>query len=300
MVRFARRELLGAAACAALLPSSSWADPREPIVEVSGADRAAMVRAAFEALGGVSSFVKRGSRVAIKPNLAFANPPEWATTTHPETLSAVCRACLDAGAREILVVEHPLADPNRCLERNGSGAVLAALPSVGMRMLSEREEFQEVPVPHGLTLKDVAVAKALLEADVVINLPQAKHHGSAGASFGLKNLMGAIWSRKPFHIFHDLHEAIVDTARVVPAHLTLLDATHVLLSGGPKGPGEVARTGKLFAGRAMASVDALCFASTPLGKKASLEREARHISLAGTVGLGETAVSRLLIKRVSV
>lgn len=272
--------------------------PEAELVEVSGKDRKAMVKAALTALGGIGAFVKRGQRVVLKPNLAFANPVGWATATHPDTLVAVAEACLSAGAKEVLVVEHPLNDPEKCLERTGARAALSALPDVKLHMLSEHEEFAEVAIPRGVAITSAEVARAILEADVFINLPQAKHHSAAGVSFGLKNAMGAVWSRKPFHLWLDLHQAVADLGHVVRPHLTILDATQVLLNGGPKGPGEVGQPGRMVAGRVTASVDAWGLSVVPFGGKVLTPADIKHIANAGKAGLGEVDVKKLKAVRV--
>ncbi len=268
------------------------------LVEVSGTDRKVMVKAALTALGGIGAFVRRGQRVVLKPNLAFANPIAWATATHPDTLVAVAEACLEAGAKEVLVVEYPLNDPAKCLERTGAQAALKAL-GVAVHMLADHDEFREVPIPQGIALKSVEVAKVFLDADVFINLPQAKHHGSAGVSFGLKNAMGTIWSRKPFHLWLDLHQAIADLAHVVKPHLTILDATHALMSGGPKGPGDVGHPGRMVAGRTTASVDAWALSVVPMGGKVLTPADVKHIAHAGRAGLGEVDLEKLSPVRVA-
>jgi uncharacterized protein (DUF362 family) len=299
-----RREVVGGLlATAALLPSrlaqAAQETPAPDVVEVSGTDRKAMVKAALGALGGIGAFVRKGQRVVLKPNLAFANPVAWATATHPDTLTAVAEACFEAGAKEVLVVENPLADPAKCLERTGAKAVLAALPELKLRMLADEDEFRQLPIPGGVSLKSTAVAKAILDADVFINLPQAKHHASALVSLGLKNAMGTIWSRKPFHLWLDLDQAIADLGHVVRPHLTILDATQVLLSGGPKGPGDVAQVGRMVAGRTTASVDAWGLTLTPFGGKRLTPAEVKYLGYAAKAGLGEVEVAKLKAVRVT-
>ena len=43
-----------------------------------------LVQKTFDAAGGISRFVPRGSVVALKPNLSWARAPQFAATTHPE------------------------------------------------------------------------------------------------------------------------------------------------------------------------------------------------------------------------
>lgn len=235
----------------------------------------------------------------LKPNLAFANPPDWATGTHPDTLVAVAQACLEAGAKEVLVLEYPLHAAQKCLERTGAAEALKALPGVKVRMLEDDEEFRQVKIPRGTSLKSAEIAKKALDADVLINLPQAKQHGSAGVSFGLKNAMGLILNRKQFHLQLDLHQAIADLNLAVRPHLTLLDATHVLLANGPKGPGPKAALGKMFAGRAIASVDACALSVVPFENKQTTLAEAKHITLAARHGLGGCDVTKMKVQHVS-
>ena len=48
-------------------------------------------------LGGMSSFVRPGQRVLVKPNLLSPAPPEAAITTHPAVVRAVVRLVKEAG-----------------------------------------------------------------------------------------------------------------------------------------------------------------------------------------------------------
>jgi uncharacterized protein (DUF362 family) len=111
--------------------------------------------------------------------------------------------------------------------------------------------------------------------------------------------MGAIWSRKPFHLGLDIHQAVADLGLAVKPHLTILDATRVLTSGGPSGPGDVASPGKMFVGRAIASVDALALGVTKFDGKQLQLTDARHIFLAGKHGLGEYNSALIRVRRVA-
>ncbi|MCC7385864.1 MAG: DUF362 domain-containing protein [Deltaproteobacteria bacterium] len=267
------------------------------LVDVEGKDPKAMVAAALAALGGIGRYVKRGDYVVLKPNAGFANPPAWATTTHPDTVVAVAQACLEAKAKQVLILEYPLGKGERCLERCGLKEALLAVPAVKIKVLSSKDDFKEVAV-KGVALKSVEVAKALLSADVFINIPAAKAHNETGVSFGLKNAMGLIWNRKAFHNEMDLHQAVADLGLVVRPHLTILDATRALLTNGPAGPGETATPGRIVAGRGIVSVDAYGLTLARFNQKQMTPADARHIELAAKAGLGSTDLSKLNIKRV--
>ena len=86
---------------------------RQPVVVVAEKDSPAeLVRKAVKALGGMGRFVKKGNRVLIKPNIAFARPPEGAANTNPEVVAELVRLCFEAGAKEVIVLDYTL-DPAR-------------------------------------------------------------------------------------------------------------------------------------------------------------------------------------------
>lgn len=77
------------------------------------------VRHAVDLLGGISSFVKPGDRVLLKPNLLSAHPPERRITTDPELVRAVCKLVLEAGGRPF-IGDSPGLDPfGRVAEKTG-------------------------------------------------------------------------------------------------------------------------------------------------------------------------------------
>jgi uncharacterized protein (DUF362 family) len=274
------------------------ASKKADVVDVQGSDPAKMVAAALAALGGIKKFVRKGDVVVIKPNAAFANPADWGCTTHPETVVAVARACLDAGARSVTVVEFPQAKADKCFKRCGLEAALKAVPEVKVVLLKEQNDFSKLKVKGGVALKEVEVAKAVLSADVLINIPAAKAHSETGVSLGLKNAMGLIWDRKSFHTMFDLHQGIADLGRVVKPQLTIVDATRALLTNGPAGPGETSTPGRIIAGTNVASVDAYALGVARFNQRDMSVADVRHIQLAGKAGLGETNVARLKISKV--
>ena len=57
----------------------------------------AAVRQAVDLIGGMGSFVHRGEKVIVKPNLLRASRPDAAIVTHPAVLRAVVRLAQEAG-----------------------------------------------------------------------------------------------------------------------------------------------------------------------------------------------------------
>jgi uncharacterized protein (DUF362 family) len=173
--------------------------PRPTIDRRLGSDPKARGRRCPGRAGGIGRVVRPGDYVVLKPNAGFANPASWATTTNPDVVLAVAKACLEARAKQVTVVEFPVSKGAKCLERCGLNAALASLPDVKVKVLSGPADFQKVSVPGAVALKSVEVAKLALSADVLISIPVAKAHGQAGVSFGLKNAMGLVLDRAAFH-----------------------------------------------------------------------------------------------------
>ena len=89
------------------LKTSFAAAEQATLAQVTG-DKAQATRKAIQMLGGMEAFVKKGSRVILKPNMSFPHAPERATNTSPEVVSTIARMCMDAGAKEVLVLDFPV------------------------------------------------------------------------------------------------------------------------------------------------------------------------------------------------
>ncbi|HEY7676776.1 MAG TPA: DUF362 domain-containing protein [Candidatus Methylomirabilis sp.] len=296
-----RREFLRAAAA-----GLAWACPVGPahagagddfdLVVVSG-EPAAATRRALDALGGMARFVRKGQRVVLKPNMSFTNPPEKGTTTHPAVVATVARACMEAGAERVVVLDYPLRPAQLCLERSGIKDACRGIAGVHVLALEERKFFRPAAVPGGKVLQRLEVFQDVLEAQVLINLPQAKSHSTTGVSLGIKNLMGLIWDRWSFHSRHNINEALADLAAALRPHLTLLDATRALVDNGPGGPGTVQNPNLVIAGTDPVAVDAYGVGVAPWYGRSFRARQVEHILAAHQRGLGRIDVEQMRIRR---
>ncbi len=260
------------------------------LVIATGESPAANCLAAIAALGGITRFVRPGQRVVIKPNPIGTSHPEQAIHTHPEMLGAVTRACLQAGAREVVALSF---DSLRNMEANGTAAAVTGAGGT-IKALTTREEFREVLAPRGRILGREVVSADVLDSDVFINMPIAKHHAGSEVTGAMKNLMGINWDRIRFHRT-DLHQCIAELAATVRHDLVVLDANHVLLSNGPNGPGEVGTPKQVVAGVDPVAIDALAcryFNRTP--------EAIGYIRIAHELGVGEIDLARLRIQEVTV
>jgi uncharacterized protein (DUF362 family) len=276
-------------------PSFLYAAEEVDLAVISG-EPAAATRKALEALGGIARFVKKGQRVVIKPNMSFAKTPDFAASTHPLVVVAVAQACIDAGAREVLVLDHTLQRAELCLERTGiRDACRQHVPGVHVLALQDRKFFQEIRIPQGKVLDRVEVITDILDNAVLINVPVAKSHSATGVSLGLKGLMGLIWDRESFHSRFNINEGIADLATVIKPQLTILDATRAMASGGPGGPGDVKKPNLIIAGVDPVAVDSFGVGIVPWYGRSFKGRQVEHLLIAHQRGLGKIDVDKLNI-----
>lgn len=264
------------------------AAPPLDLAVVKGADPARNALAAIEALGGIARFVRPGQSVAVKPNPVGRARPEMGLCTHPAILEAVVRGCLAAGAARVTVFSR---DDRESMEVNGTAAA-ARDGGAELVIPDGPDDYREILVPRGRILRREMVATALLDADVFINLPVAKHHAGAEYTGAMKNLMGVNQNALFYHQT-DLHQCIAEVASALRPQLVLIDASHVLLTNGPVGPGKVIHPQTVIAGVDPVAADALA-AKTWFRDPGTI----RHIRMAWELGVGEMELSRLRIKEI--
>ncbi len=264
---------------------------RDPAFAVSTTpDRRLAVREAIDKLGGISAFVNKGDYVLLKPNISWARTPEQAATTHPDTVAAVIELCKEAGARDVLVVDHIIEqDFESALDVTQVRDVAEAL---GARVVAAQtaDLYTAIKIARGKCLQGDQALRDVLRADVFINMPTAKVHPETGVSLGMKNLMGLVWSPSGWHASGSIHQCIADFAGAVRPDLTILDASRVLLTNGPKGPGDVQDLHQVIAGTDQVAVDA--YGATLFGLD---PRKVAHIRKASESGVGEIDFDKINI-----
>ena len=299
-----RRKFLKTAASGMVLslvgrPSFLEAKEDYDLVAISG-EPVAATRKALEAMGGISRFVKKGQRVVLKPNMSFSRTPDFSATTHPLVIATAAQACIEAGAQQVLILDHTLQRAEFCLERTGIRDACKNIPGVHVLALQEKKFFHEIKVPQGKVLERVEVMKEILDSQVLINIPVAKSHSATGVSLGMKGLMGMIWDRESFHSQYNINQAIADLATVIKPQLTILDATRALASGGPGGPGEVKKPNLVIAGIDPVAVDSYGVTVAPWYGQNFKGRQVEHLLVAHQRGLGKIDIDQLKILKEKV
>lgn len=302
-----RREFMKSQAKGALLltaASSGFIIPRMlnaasvPDIGIATGDPAAAVRAAVNILGGMKAFVKSGERVVIKPNISFDGPVQDALNTHPEVIRELVAMCKEAGASRIRVLDHPLRPSEQCIQ--GARDACRVFGNDIVHALDKEDFYQEVTISKGVSLSQTDVMKDVLESDVLIAAPVAKSHGSTGVSLSMKGMMGLVFNRSIMHWRYNLHSSIVDLCTILRPRLVVIDATRVLTTNGPGGPGKVITPKTVIASRDMVAADATAVAMFEWYGKKMEPRQVKHIKLAHERGLGRMDIQNLNTKKVIV
>ncbi len=242
--------------------------------------------AALNAFGGIGKVVKKGQKVVIKVNISFNMSPDQAATINPELVEALVRLCREAGAREVLVIDHTIHSWRMCLD---STQMKDTVERAGgkIKAINYDNEYKYTKIPQGKTLKETSISKDVLDADVFINVPIAKVHNSAVTTLSMKNLMGVVFDRGEFH-WLGLHECIADLSTFVKPDLIILDAYRILMTNGPGGPGKIKEAGEVVVGTDPVAVDV--YGSLLLEKN---PEDIGYIKRAADLGVGEIDVNNV-------
>jgi uncharacterized protein (DUF362 family)/Pyruvate/2-oxoacid:ferredoxin oxidoreductase delta subunit len=194
------------------------------------------LRQSIDLIGGIQTFVKKGSRVLLKPNLLIGKSPEKAATTHPSILRGMIQIIQEAGGIPVIGDSPSVGSLMKAAEKAG-------IKAVADEMKCPLVEFNTPVLPPrggGKTFKQLEVDRAVLEADVMINLPKWKTHAQMLLTLGVKNLFGCIpgprkplWHLKAGDDRKIFAQILFDIHQVIQPSLTILDGVVGMEGDGP-------------------------------------------------------------------
>ena len=277
------------------IPTPTKALSSADVVVARGGEPEEMVRRALEAYGGMGTFVPKGANVVIKPNICVAyHTYEYAATTNPWVVGTLVKMAVTAGASRVQVFDFPFGgSAQEAYTRSGiQEQVLAA----GGEMLPMPEfKYVTTDIPNGVDLKYTHAFKDALDADVLIDVPIAKHHGSARLSLGMKNLMGLILDRSAIH--RDLGQRIADLNTLFRPKLTVVDAVRILTNHGPSGGNldDVKKLDTIIVSSDIVAADS--YATTLFGLQPT---DIGYIRAATKMGLGKSDLNIIKVEEIAV
>jgi uncharacterized protein (DUF362 family) len=274
--------------------ASSPVSTKYDMVAVMGGNPDAMFDLGIQELGGMGTFVQKGQKVLVKPNIGWDVIPELAANTNPVLVKRIIEHCFRAGAKEVYVFDHTMDNWVNTYKNSG---IEKAAKSAGAKVVPGNSEnyYQSIEIPGAVKLKKAKVHEILMDTDVFINVPILKDHNSTRMTACLKNNMGLVWDRGFWHS-NNLHQCIADYAlfEKKPA-LNIIDCYNVMVKHGPQG---VSKEDVVLMKSQIITTDWVA-GDTAAAKMLGVDpQKIDYIPIAHKMGLGNMNIDSLSIKRI--
>lgn len=216
----------------------------------------AAVRKSLDLIGGITKYIKPGSRVLVKPNLLMAKEPEFAIDTHPEVVRAVIRVLKDIDCR-ILVGDGP------CAWAKVINEVDEVYKRSGMTKVCEEEGVELVKFDKRRMREKFPLTTWLDNCDHLISIPKFKTHEITLLTGAIKNLFGLVPEtfktelHKNYFQVNDFSNILVDIYAEAKPALSIIDGITAMEGDGPGTSGQVRNLGLLLAGNDCVALDSL-------------------------------------------
>jgi uncharacterized protein (DUF362 family)/Pyruvate/2-oxoacid:ferredoxin oxidoreductase delta subunit len=237
-------------------------------------------------------FSWKGKRVLVKPNILGPYGPEKAVTTHPSLVRSLVKSLKKRGAI-CLVGDNPglngYAANERCARTSG---ILDA--AEGCYVNLARDTVQ-VPL-RSRFIDKLVISRAVLDADLIINVPKFKTHIQTRITGAVKNMFGILVGAEKARVHlsvprpRNFAEALVDIYQIRVPDLTIMDAVVGMEGNGPSGK-DLRPVGKVLSSKNGVSVDGLMAAMMGLAA-----REVDYLDIGFQRGLGEIDPLRMEIR----
>lgn len=264
------------------------------MVVVRNAEPEELVRRAIAALGGMEKFVPQGANVIIKPNLCVGfRTYEYAATTNPWVVGTLVKMCFEAGAGSVKVMDHTWKEA--LWEAYTTSGVQKEVEAAGGEMaFMYPDKYLPTEIPNGIDLKSIKLYEDILKADVLINVPIAKHHQDAKLTLGMKSLMGAMDDRLTMHT--NMGQRLADLSSRLRPTLNVMDAVRMLMAFGPTGGSltDVKKMDTVIASQDVVALDS--YTATLFEMKPS---DLEYINAAVAMGLGRSDLENLRIEEIN-
>jgi len=257
---------------------------------IMGDSPALLTKEAIASLGGMKSFVSKGDIVMVKPNIGWDRTPKLAACTNPEIVKTIVELSLEAGAKQVKVIDNPCNPARRTYVRSG---ISEAAKKAGAKVSFPNPHRLKKVALKGEWLKEWEVYTDFIEADKIINVPIAKTHSLSRLSMGMKNWLGALGGNRN-QLHQKLDQVMIDLSAFFKPCLTVLDGYRILIRNGPQGGrlSDVKLHKTVVAGVDYVAVDtagATFFEMSP--------QELPYLQIAHQKGLGEINLEKLVIEK---
>jgi len=215
-------------------------------------------KALAQSLKNIDFHFNAGDKVLLKPNILMAKKPEFAVSTHPSVVEAVCKILKENGC-EIIIAESSGWNTENGFTVSG---IRAVGEKYGAKIIAlEKQRIIEKNI-EGKVLKTLKTTDIMDFPDYIINLPKMKTHALTGITGAVKNIFGLVPGKtKPLYhvkgrtkaLFGELLIDIYEYYKPM-IKLNIMDAIVGMEGEGP-GNGEPKNTGLLIASTDAVALD---------------------------------------------
>ncbi len=214
-----------------------------------------------ELVNGWDSFIPDRAKVLLKPNLLMGTDPSKAVTTHPLIVKAVAEICKKAGASKVIIGDSPALGSTRKVA--GKAGILSVAEEIGAE-INDFTESVQVSTPEGFMHRNFTIAKEVIDADIIINLPKFKTHALMVLTLSVKNNYGLFvgkqkmrWHLQSGRNYEYFARLLVELAYTIRPSLSIIDAVIGMEGNGPSS-GTPRKLGFIAASEDMLSLDSVC------------------------------------------
>ena len=324
---------LALASCQKSPAESSVPQGEKPTVAIARADSydRSLIRKQmeniFDKIGGLSSILAHGNRVAIKTNLTGGTsttplpgiPEIESYLTHPEVVRATAELLMDSGVTKVFIVEAVYEKASWPVYGYEDMAKEIGAELIDLNYPDPYPDYVKVvPGSDPLIYEELIFNPILEEIDAFVSVSKMKCHNTAGVTHTMKNLVGLVPYRfyemnpgdryrsaihgRPGETRKRLPRAIVDLNEARPIHLGVIDGIWTAEAG--EGPWIPAMTqikpGLLFAGKDVVATDAVATAAMGFDPTADYPdapfvNGENHLNIAASLGLGTNQLDQIKV-----
>lgn len=185
------------------------------------------IKESLDLLGGIEKFVKPGNKVLLKVNAIIGFQPERAATTHPAVILAMAGFVKEAGGIPIV------GDSSGAFGFTGQSLEMCGIAKAAREAQAELMNFESTGTYSvnidGKILKNINIAKPVMDCDVLISMPKMKTHQLTKYTGAVKNFYGVIpgTGKAKIHQFApsevSFSHAVVDIYSALKPKLAVMD-----------------------------------------------------------------------------
>jgi len=232
------------------------------VLKCDSYDEKLVYNAVKKSLSDINFKFKKNSTVLIKPNILSQNKPENYITTHPTILDAICKILKENNCKIII------GDSSGFYKEGGTKLAMkvSGIEEIAKKNKAELIPFEEAEIKkikdnNAKILKEINIAKPVLEADLVINVPKLKTHSLMVFTGGVKNLLGTLPGglKQKCHLIakrdKEFGNLLLDIYQNIKPGLNIMDGVIGIEGEGPGTGGTPIKTGYILASENAIALD---------------------------------------------